>query len=107
MGWLKRLFSGSEKLADRVEAAAPRLSQLVEDITEALRRIKVLEREFDDLHAAYRRIRSSAGGVARQALPPGGSSDEQPGPVDRKAALRAKAREMARKRLEGRGDGSI
>jgi len=77
-------------------------SASMSDLGEVLRRIRELERGLEDLHAAYRRIRAASGGDGRAAAAralPGGSAGE---PIDKKAALRAKAREMS---IARRGDG--
>ena len=70
------------------------------ELAELRREFKVMQRELDDLHAAYRRIRAGKAGETAIAnrttvtLP-----DEQP--VDKKTALRAKARAMLRSVASG------
>jgi len=77
--------------------------EVADTLRDLVSRLKSVERELEDLHAAYRRLRASAAG-ARAAEGahrlPGARGDEQP--LDKKAALRAKAREMAAAR---RSDG--
>jgi hypothetical protein len=78
--------------------AGPELDQWQSDLD---LRLKALEREHDDLHAAYRRIRATAAGEARQRVAPLAAADQgngsDPGASeDPKHALRVKAARLLR-----------
>ncbi len=62
-----------------------------DQLAEILRRLKALERENDDLHAAYRKLRASQ--AVRERVPANG---EDPAPV---AALLSPKDELRRKHL--------
>ena len=70
-------------------------------VAELARKLKVIERELDDLHAAYRRRRAigASNAVDRSGRSPGpaagpGATDPAGARVNRKTALREKARRM-------------
>ncbi len=64
----KREVRSSEQYATRAE------------FDEAVRRLKLLERDCDDLHAAYRRLRGSRAAEIRTESPPAGRPEPEPQP---------------------------
>ena len=69
-----------------------------EHLAEILRRLKTLEREHDDLHAAYRRIRAT---TARAAVQMPANGEEVPSAIPAAGALSAK--DELRRRHLGKG----
>ncbi len=74
----KREVRSSEQYATRAE------------FDEAVRRLKLLERDCDDLHAAYRRLRGSRAAELKDPAPaPAPATEEAPAPASsRKEELR-------------------
>src|SRR5216684_261667 len=66
-----------------------------EHLAEILRRLKTLEREHDDLHAAYRRIRAT---TARAAVQVPANGEEVPSAIPAAGALSTKD-ELRRRHL--------
>ena len=96
MGWFQKVIFGEKPGAIEQQVSRAEFMELG-------RRLKELERELDDLHASYRRIRATtAAGVRvanldrdRNSAADAGAGDP-PGRVARKSALREKARRMQR-----------
>ena len=65
------------------------------ELDDIKRRLKVIEREHDDLHAAYRRLRAAKAVEARDAGKDRGSADEIVD-GDKKSLLRKKAAALLR-----------
>jgi hypothetical protein len=76
----------SQRRASRNEQDVSR-----EEFDELVRRVKAVERENDDLHAAYRRLRASRAAEAREPSPPPNGSDAADAMVSPKDALRRRA----------------
>lgn len=90
-GFLKRTRSTAGAASDDPVTRA--------DLMELTRQFKEMQRELDDLHAAYRRIRAASGGAARVAAAAGAAAaGDDPAPPrsrsDRKAALRQRAKKF-------------
>lgn len=89
MGWLARILQSRS-----VPEAFDRLPGIAAELAEVVRRVRNIERELEDLHAAYRRLRASIGGRVKNDAST--SSQDEPAPTDRRAELRKRARELVR-----------
>jgi hypothetical protein len=72
----------------------PELPELRAEIDELKRRVKLIEREHDDLHAAYRKLRGIRAQEAKDPVKPGSSDEPELTP---KEALRKRAAAMMRR----------
>ena len=87
----KREVRSSEQYATRAE------------FDEAVRRLKLLERDCDDLHAAYRRLRGSRAAEMKQDAPRDAERDREP----TEAATPSSRKEELRKLYLTRGPQSV
>lgn len=87
-------FTRRSSAVDKHERAN---SELWDLLGECQARIKALEREVDDLHEFFRRVRARRGADARHAAAetvetPGGPQNASEGPSSHKAELRRRVR---------------
>src|SRR5258708_35292196 len=87
MGW----FFGTKRDDSKLEA---RVDELGQQFRELDQRFKVIEREHEDLHRAYRRLRASSAAEARDASRsspqhrPSGNGEDSPRAPETKEELR-------------------
>jgi hypothetical protein len=82
-----RLTSEQREAREYIASKGEFMQKVVEQIRDLDHRMKLLEREHEDLHAAYRKLRGSFAREARETpnKPPAGGggngAEDQPGPM--------------------------